>query len=486
MFTQIKLIQHLHHQKRRRTKLKTQATDLWSDAEDLAVIADMFQLRIKVITTKGPSDKTPTVSWITPDISLKEFAELNVEMDDLVLLHEKDNHFNLIISRDCDLARFGNLTQRFKAGFISEENEKDEKDKQNSVSSEEYKPAKENDVEASEVEKLKTELEICKKGKAFIENEYRKCEKELRMKTEEAEKFKIEIKDLRTIVKLRNELKKKNIDVSFMDVEEDESSGDAELLVDMKKTGFRKGSPQTESIPNKKVYNHQEVIKQYGCLKCDFTASSEFNLRKHTELKHHEKRNTTSRSVEKEYNCIDCDFQGSTKVHLRKHIDLKHTESDVIKCRVCNEKFQEKWNLMSHRKMDHPNSVAPCKNFPNGMCSFTAESCWWSHGDRVSETQGIKCFICGEIFVNKSEMMKHRKLIHSRIIKPCNNFANGNCRYESKFCWFEHIIEDERKTVEDSFEEEIKKAEDNSGFQEPTKIPKPPSGPMEETDRNCI
>ena len=108
MFTQIKLIQHLHHQKRRRTKLKTQATDLWSDAEDLAVIADMFQLRIKVITTKGPSDKTPTVNWITPDISLKEFAELNVEMDDLVLLHEKDNHFDLIISRDCDLARFGN------------------------------------------------------------------------------------------------------------------------------------------------------------------------------------------------------------------------------------------------------------------------------------------------------------------------------------------------------------------------------------------
>ena len=125
--------------------------------------------------------------------------------------------------------------------------------KQNSVSSEEYKPAKENDVEASEVEKLKTELEMCKKGKAFIENEYRKCEKELRMKTEEAEKFKIEIKDLRTIVKLRNELKKKNIDDSFMDVEEDKTSDDAELLVDMRKRGFRKGSPQTDSIPNTKV-----------------------------------------------------------------------------------------------------------------------------------------------------------------------------------------------------------------------------------------
>ena len=71
---------------------------------------------------------------------------------------------------------------------------------------------------------------MCRKVKVFIENEYRKWEKELRMKTEEAEKYKIEIKDLRTIVKLRNELKKKNIE-------------DAELLVDMRKRGFRKGSP---------------------------------------------------------------------------------------------------------------------------------------------------------------------------------------------------------------------------------------------------
>ena len=59
-------------------------------------------------------------------------------------------------------------------------------------------------------------------------------------------------------------------------------------------------------------------------------------------LKHTEKKNTTSMSVEKEYNCIDCDFQGSTKMHLQKYTDLKHTtESGVFKCRVCDEKCHE-------------------------------------------------------------------------------------------------------------------------------------------------
>ena len=33
------------------------AAFMWSDSEDLAVISDMFQLRIKIITSKGPLEK---------------------------------------------------------------------------------------------------------------------------------------------------------------------------------------------------------------------------------------------------------------------------------------------------------------------------------------------------------------------------------------------------------------------------------------------
>ena len=71
---------------------------IWSDSEDLAIIADMYQIKIKVITTKGIMDKNPSVNWIYPDVDLKKFAVLqNVELDDMILLHENDVHLNLVI-----------------------------------------------------------------------------------------------------------------------------------------------------------------------------------------------------------------------------------------------------------------------------------------------------------------------------------------------------------------------------------------------------
>ena len=48
-------------------KTSDDAMYMWSDSEDLVVIADMYQLRIKIITTKGAQDKKPTVNWILPD-----------------------------------------------------------------------------------------------------------------------------------------------------------------------------------------------------------------------------------------------------------------------------------------------------------------------------------------------------------------------------------------------------------------------------------
>ena len=95
----------------------SKADHMWSDSEDLAVIADMYQIRIKIITTKGSKDTNPSVNFIYPDANLKDFAELkNVAMNDMVLLHEDDIHFNLIISGESDLAKCGSLSHRFSIG----------------------------------------------------------------------------------------------------------------------------------------------------------------------------------------------------------------------------------------------------------------------------------------------------------------------------------------------------------------------------------
>ena len=57
----------------------------------------MYQVSIKVITTKGREDKNPTVNWIYPDQNMKEFAELkDIDIGELVLFHEDESHFNLV------------------------------------------------------------------------------------------------------------------------------------------------------------------------------------------------------------------------------------------------------------------------------------------------------------------------------------------------------------------------------------------------------
>ena len=100
---------------------------MWSDSEDLAVIADMFQVRIKVITSYGNEGATPTVNLIVPEQSMKQFAELNdVDMEEMVMFHENDCHFNLVVNKESDLATKGNLSRRFNIGPLLVEDYNDE------------------------------------------------------------------------------------------------------------------------------------------------------------------------------------------------------------------------------------------------------------------------------------------------------------------------------------------------------------------------
>ena len=96
---------------------------MWTDSEDLAIISDLYQVRIKIITTKGLSDKNPTVNYISPDKDMAQFAELkNVGMNEMVLMHEDDLHFNLVVSKYSELATYGSLSHRLIDGSNMGEN----------------------------------------------------------------------------------------------------------------------------------------------------------------------------------------------------------------------------------------------------------------------------------------------------------------------------------------------------------------------------
>ena len=44
----------------------------------------------------------------------------DVKIDDMVLLHEDDLHFNLIVAKDSDLATMGSLSYRHNIGPLME------------------------------------------------------------------------------------------------------------------------------------------------------------------------------------------------------------------------------------------------------------------------------------------------------------------------------------------------------------------------------
>ena len=67
--------------------------------------------------------------------------------------------------------------------------------------------------------------------------------------------------------------------------------------------------------------------------------------------------------------------------------------------------------------------------------------CWWSHANRVDN--GIRCFICNETFQTKTDLMSHRKKKHVNLVRLCNQFQMNACRFQDEACWFKHTSEEE-------------------------------------------
>ena len=133
--------------------------------------------------------------------------------------------------------------------------------------------------------------------------------------------------------------------------------------------------------------------------------------------------------------------------------DLTHNKKasiseNKIKCNNCGDGFENKWNLMHHRKLKHLNTVALCRNNQEGRCTFTDEKCWWIHAEKKEVFGNIKCYNCDKEFETKSNMMAHRKMHHQSTVKMCSQFLNGTCRFKEQSCWFIHEGEDGNDTAE--------------------------------------
>ena len=79
---------------------------LWVDSEDIQVIANLYQISIKVISIKDDDDPNPTVNFVGPDPEMEAFRFIPPgKVPEMVLLHYGQKHYNLIISSQSDFIK---------------------------------------------------------------------------------------------------------------------------------------------------------------------------------------------------------------------------------------------------------------------------------------------------------------------------------------------------------------------------------------------
>ena len=465
---------------------------MWTDSEDLAVISDMYQVKIKIITTRGEADKNPTVNNIMPNEEMKEFSELkNVELGEMVLFHENNSHFNLIVSENSELAKLGSLSFRANIGPLTlfsteDEKEMDENTKEDSVD--------------KDLKEIKAELSKVKERNKYIENEFMKCKEELKNKTEENEKLKIEIKDLKEACHLSqnnqlNDVHMKTLSYSsgrskseFRTHKRSKHSSEDSIRCKFCSKAFESIEQLSLHIKTEhsNKFNNQE--KEFNCNDCCFQAKEE----KHYLLVHTDERNLNcnrcefvgitsselSRHIEQlhmlqELKCNICQIKVSSLGDLRNHTLKDHDTHNSFRCQICGETFETKGTLMEHRKKEHRKTVAYCQNNLKGNCLFSDSKCWWIHDDQVDtdkKEDAFKCFICDESFRQKGLMMIHKKSKHIESTRYCNLYLDEKCRFKDETCWYKH--EDKPKNV--SEEKVVNVATENTVFQKVLEDLEPP------------
>ena len=163
---------------------------------------------------------------------------------------------------------------------------------------------------------------------------------------------------------------------------------------------------------------------------CEFQCNSKKNMNDH---------NIEISGEDGDFNCKYCPFQGNNNKVLSNHLDNAHQ----MRCHNCGKIFKTKNELMIHRKSHHPDKIRICRYIENGYCTFGRE-CWYNHsqentgGSNQSSVENYRCTNCEDVFTSRSNMMNHRKNVHSNTIPKCRDYEKGNCTRSDQNCWYIH------------------------------------------------
>ena len=195
-------------------------------------------------------------------------------------------------------------------------------------------------------------------------------------------------------------------------------------------------------------------------------ATMEIEIRS-KETKNSEESQTQTEYEFQEFPCQECVYVASCVEELDWHHGNDHsdtgTETDesdpqsIFSCRICGRINRSKGELMTHRKVKHPQLIRTCRFYVQGICDFPDDVCWISH--KVCEKSSssapqmldkFKCGICEQSFGSKSNFMSHRRKEHSEHVSACRDNSNGWCRFGADKCWFKHEEHNDKEEFEKS------------------------------------
>ena len=459
---------------------------MWRGHEDFAVIANAYQIKITVIIVNGMEDKNPQISEIEPNPDFKNHAEIVPgKVPDMMILHEKNVHYSLIIPEDCRLAEIGSLdlqrSENVGKSMANKANNKHIKKSSTDVVNVNFVP----NVCEEIVNRKNTNKQSTNLGEKLSANDVHTVEDEnvhnsdtnnmsMRMQKYESLEKRLAVLEekmaliidrcgflekensfLNEKIKESKKEEKTHLKKQHGESEEDDNEivVDKDLLQTQTRRGFKRVRPCIQPGP---VYQNENVEDKESVGDECKEELVLLNLKNSGFERVNPQTQSLRKNDKKQINCEKCKKNFSSQDQIDNH-KSDHT-CQMYTCDICGEEFLIRIQLNEHVKNKHSNyKVKDLKQYNCQDCAFQGER--GIDLKKHSATSGHTpseciedCSICGGKFVTYSLLMNHMKKEHPSKISSCWYFNNTTCKFEADECWSSHEVEPQISQENSNFE----------------------------------
>ena len=339
---------------------------LWANHEVLQVVANMYNIKIHILTTHIPSNKGVISRWthLVPDRRLESgHQNRSFMLNDMWLIHENNTHFDLIVRKDSILSQKDGLFQRNcekgdnKSEINVEMKEHVEQDHFGYDCDEcKYKAITEKDLETH------TDMKHSKQNVGPGYMGWKMDEENVNIQNESKESedsaLRKEIKELKEVVK--------NLVDNIQNIKKDTTKEMNQLKNETK--SLKKDFKECMEVLYKETYEKNRIETTLKVLQENIEAEKELkNFSKETV-----ESNTKEKDIESDGN-MSVDEEDGWKRQKRTIRNKMRGQRSDFKCNICSISFKMEDELLKHIGMNHGNErkryLFNCEN-----CEFKADT----------------------------------------------------------------------------------------------------------------